>query len=734
MNLRDTDPLQSVPVQPHPGGFGGHRQSVDLPYLFSILRQHAALIASVSFACVLGMYIFLLGVAPTYEAYSRVILDTRDENVSPVREVVSSLDVSSSVVAGEVVTIQSNVLLGSVVDRLNLLDHPDLDPRRERSEGLIDRLQRTVRGGEPPHVLAQALSPEELRTDVVERMRDNLTVTQLGVSYAINISYASHDPQLAADVANAIADAYIANQLEEKLAISSRANEWLGDRLVELSLQVQEADASVVEFRAQMIQQAEGGEESIAQLLAELNTRLVTSATERADAEVRLAQVEGLLAASGLAAVADVVTSPLLESLQRQRAELEANQALLGSSLGRKHPEMVRISAQIADLDRSIANELQRRVEEMRSEVVVTRNREAALRAQIEKVSERADILARGSVRLSQLERNADATRFVYENFLARYKETSAQADFQTPEARVIGQADVPAVAAAPRKALLIAAAFGVGLSASIAFVFLRNLIRAPVSSSQDLRELTGRPVLAVLPKVRNWGARFNWLRRAIEAPSESHYFEHVNSIRMALSMDGASKKTRTLVVTSSVPNEGKTSLSCALAKSMANGGASVLLVDADLRQPDVRRALDIERTDGCLVDYLEENGKQKDLIIHSDLAGIDVISPARSAKSAADLLSGNMFNGLLTRLSSRYDYIIVNAPPLLYLSDAVLLSKRADETVFAVHCYRTPSMVVRNSIRRLRNAGISITGSVLTMVQRSHVAASENDIYQRGY
>lgn len=734
MRLREENRLQAVETPDFTELHSGSGSTVELSDIFAVFSVNLRLIVLVALASVISMFVYLSTVAPTYEASSKVILGTREEAISPVREIVSDLDISNAVVAGEVVTLLSNLLLGRVVDLLDLTSHPELDPRVARPEGLIPWAKRLVRGDEPPHIAAQSLDPEILRDIVLVELRNNLTVQQEGVSFAIEITYESRDPRLAADVANAFADEYINSQLEEKLSVSSRANDWLGDRLVELSEQVEEAGAAVVDFRAQMIEEAGGNEESISQLLAELNTRLVASSTDRADAEIRLSQVEALMAANGLSAVADVLTSPLLETLSRQRAELAAKEAQLASSLGPRHPEMVQISAQIADLDRSIQDDLRRRIEEMRSEVVVTRNRENALLTQIAGVSARADILARESVRLDQLERSAEAARIVYENFLTRYKETSAQADFQTPEARVIGRAQIPLVPSSPRRTLMMVAALVAGLSGAIAFVFLRNLARQPVMNSRELQSITNRPVLGMIPLVRHFGTKFDWLKKVMTADESSNFMDHVNALRTSLRVGARSGGARVVLVTSSLPSESKTSLSCALAKSILNGGASVVLIDADLRRPDVRRALGMKSEDGCLVQYLQKDGKLKDIVVRSELTGLDVVSPTKSTSLAADLLSTDEFTGLLTRMSNRYDFIVVNAPPVLYLSDAVLLAKKADVTLMTVRCGKTPAKSLRNSIRRLQNAGIEVTGSVLTMVRRTHPAAREFDMYQSDY
>ena len=712
--------------------------AVDPMYLYSVLRTNARLIVLLTLFAMIAMFAYLQVVPSTYSARAQVLMDTREERVAPAVAVVSNLDVTNSVIAGEVVTLRSNVLLGEVVDTLDLVNAPEFDPRQARGESFLALIKRVVRRGEPPHVVASRLPDNMLRAMVVDTLRANIEVSQIGISYAIGIRYESNSPAIAAKIANAVADRYIASQLSNKLDATLRANAWLADRLEELSAQVEEADGAVVDFKAEMIDVAQGSEDSINQLLAELNTRLVASSTDRADAEVRFGQIEALMGDGGLGAVGDVVTSPLLESLQRRKAELASQQAQLASTLGRRHPDMVSISAQISNIDRSIEEELHRKVEEMRSDVVVTRNRETALQGQIEVVSERADALSKASVRLSQLERTADATRLVYENFLSRYKETSAQADFQTPEARVIGRADVPTVPSAPRKTLMMIGALAFGFSAAVAFVLLRNMVRAPVSNEAALGALSKSPNLGLLPYVSHFGGGYGWLQREVSDDPKSTYMEHVRSIRTVLFNEKNEKKaglgTRSLMITSSVPNEGKTVFSVALAKSLSKGKHSVVLLDADLRHPDLRPMVDITHKEGCLVEYLEGNESLKDVVQYSDTFGIDVVSPARPCADAADLLSSPQFDTLLMRLTSRYSTVIVNAPPLLYLADAVLLGKKVETVLMAVRCGQTPAKVVRGSIQRLETAGVHVEGTVLTMVRKIDSAAREIEMYAYGY
>ena len=720
------------PAQPDAGLTDG--PVIDMMYLVSVLRVNARLIVLITLAALIGMYLYLLRVDPTYTADTQLVIDTREERVTPAEEIVSNLDVSNAVLASEVVTIRSNVLLGQLVDRLELVDHPVFDPRVPRGEGVFAWLKRVMRRGEPVYETARRLPEETLRSWVIDAIRRQLEVGQIGVSNTIDIRYRNGDPVMAAAVANGLAELYIDSQLDVQLAAATRANAWLAARLEELSAQVEEADDAVVEFRAGMIEQAQGSEESINQLLAELNTRLVASSTERADAEVRLSQMESLLETGGIRAVADVATSPLIENLKRQRAELAAEQAELASTLGRRHPEMIRLSAQLADLDRSMEAELERRLEEMRSEATVTRNREDALQEQIDRVSVRADGLARASVRLDQLERTANATRLVYENFLVRFKETSAQADFQAPQVRVIGRADVPSVPSAPRRTLMMLAALVLGLSGAVIFVFLRNLVRNPVTTVDEVQAISGRPNFAILPYVPHLGRGYRWLHRELSDNPRTTFMERVKSLRLSLLDFSGKKELRTVMITSSVPDEGKSVLSCALARVLRRSKTSVLLLDADLRRPDLRKVLGLPATGACLVEHLETKGNLKDIVQHSERYGFDVISPARPSNDAAELLSSADFANLLRQLTLKYRTIVLNAPPVIYLSDAIVLGQLSDKTLLTVKCGRTSSKVLRGSLARLAAADVEIDGTVLTMVRRIDSAAREANMYEYSY
>ncbi|MGK7652999.1 GumC family protein [Roseovarius sp. B08] len=214
-------------------------QSIDLMGMYSVLERNLRLILAIVVSFTVLGYIYLQSLPPEYSARASIILDTREEQITPAQEVISNLNVTSAVLAGEIITIRSNVLIGRVVDRLDLTNHPEFDPRLPRWPGLWPFTKRLVTGSEPSHEVAQRLPDSVLRSWVVDALRQRIAVEQVGVSYVIAIRVDSVDPELAAEIANATTEEYIESLLDTKAVATQRVNSWLAERLNELSVQVE---------------------------------------------------------------------------------------------------------------------------------------------------------------------------------------------------------------------------------------------------------------------------------------------------------------------------------------------------------------------------------------------------------------------------------------------------------------------------------------------------------------
>ena len=641
-----------------------------------------------------------------YVASAQVVIDTREQSPTDSGAVLSNMDVTAAVVAGEVVSLQSNVLLRRVVNRLGLASNDLYLPEDE-----------SVRS---------AMSEDDRIEYATAQLARNLDVRQVGISFAINIIVGSEDPNMAAAVANEIARQYIFDQIELKRDATLQASEILQDRVVILAQEVEQSEEAVVKFRRDLIARLGADQSANEQVLSELNTELNEVASALTDLTVRFETASRLFEEAGIDAVQDLLTSPLLSSLAAERATVEGQRARLATSLGERHPEIVRITAQLEDIERSMRDELSNQLEALRREVDVAEDARARLLARIEDAQSRQNEFQSASVRLGQLERAAEASRFVYENFLGRLTETTAQVDFQAPEARMVGTAIPPSQAASPRTASVLSLSALAGLAVGVAGVLLRAAIHRPVSSVSQLESLTRLPVLASLPFIEVYQKWMPNIARTRSGQTIGRYTERVRSLRSWLMQKNRGKK-RIIMITSSLADEGKSMLALTLANTLHQINQSVVILDSDLRRSHSRGDLGLENEAACLVDYLERDGEPSAKLIQEEPEfQVSIVAPMRRVEESSDLLTAPAYGKLVRYLSKKYDFVIIDAPPVISLADTQIIAEHADWAIFVVKNQKTRDRLVSMAIRRLMETGVTVVGTVLCQVRASESRSDE--------
>lgn len=703
---------------------------VDFGYIVSVLRRDRWLILGLTVAAVLVTFILVQRIAPAYTSSAQVLLETRQERVLSSDQVVSNLNATPAVIAGEVELIRSSMLIGRVVDALNLTEHPDYDPRVERDTGLLRSAVRSVRGLTGGGA-AESMSEDDIRAATIARLQRDITASQVGVSFAIRISAKASSPRLAADIANTVAEQYVEALLSVKREATERATGWLQARIAELERQVEEADRAAVTFRAEMTEEFGGDTEATEQLLSDLNSRYIATRIEHSDAAFRYEMVQSLYERQGFDAVADIVSSPLLETLVQQRSELLRQRAEIAQSLGDRSRRLVGVTAQIEDLERSIEAELLRQIESLRSQMEIATNREASLLAAMQEIQERKANVSAANVTLEQLERSADALRETYSTTLARFMETAAQTDIQLPDAQIISQARPPSSPSEPRVPLLLALAAFFGLSAGVGASFVREALNKTVRSADALRALTNLPIISAVPFVPDMRRERSWFIKEINDSAQSPFMEAVRSIRVKLFDLRSTNRPKTLSITSSVAAEGKTTTSLMLAHTLAKKWVAVLVIHADLRRSVGCSAIGADPEGGCLVDFLEGKTQLADAIQHLPDFGFDIMLPLRPVKNPGDLITSDKFSEiLLPTVSKHYDLVIIDTAPVLAAPDALFLSSHADDTLMIVQSNRTAAKSVQEALRRLDEAGASLFGTVMTQVDPDDEMLKESYSY----
>ena len=614
----------------------------------------------------------------------------------------SDLNVTNSVVAGEIAVLRSNLLLGRVVDDLGLMSHPDFDPylvnesnwfgrSSERALSRLDQTDVDAATAEPmPETQVDpvtGLSARDARNIVIWQVRRDLTAYQSGISYVINISMKAHDPEVAAEIANAVADRYIQDQLGAKLAATQRAIAWLDNRLIELETQLREAEDVVVEFLAQQVIEEGGDKESVEQQLVEMNRAIVVARNDRAAADARLTYVRSLMTESGPEGAASALDTARLTRLDDELATLEREQAQLATRLGPRHPQMLALQLALEDVRRDRVSAIRAGIAELEATVAQAVSREGAIADEILAAQLLQVDLSRSSVRLSQLERSASAMRQVYESFLARFQETTQQLEFQRPDARIITQAQPALAPARPRRMLILAVALTLGALLGTAVALIREVVDRSLRTPQELAAVVGLPVLGVLPKVwprgMPWQHETSWQHTHLRSRQVSRYGEGLRLLQMAL-CDKNGVMPATLLITGSEKGAGASTTALGLARVTTGVGNRVALVDANWRRPALEKMLGTH-------------------------TGVDPDLTLFEAEPDTN------FEELLKELVKSHDTVIIDAPSVTVLADAIDLAPMVDTTVLVARNSWSRVANVIGAVDMLKRSGAQIAGTVLS-------------------
>lgn len=685
-------------------------------------------------ACILIVgciaFIMLKNTRPSYYSYVEVLLNTRQERVVGVEQVVSDLNVTNSVVAGEIAVLRSNILLGQVVDDLGLMQHPDFDPYLIAEPGAVSWLgDRAKTGLAAIGLLAEApepmpgnangetagLSPQDARNIVIWQVRRDLSVYQSGISYVISISMQAHDPDIAAAIANAVAQRYIQDQLNAKLAATQRAIAWLDNRLIDLETQLRDAEDFVVEFLAKQVLEEGGDKDSVAQQLAEMNRAIVAARNDRAAAEARLVHVRSLMAENGPEGAAAALSTPRLLSLDGEMADLERQRAQLATRLGARHPEMLKLQLALDDLLRDRVAAIRAGVSELEAAVAQALGRENAIRDDILVAQLLQVELSRSSVRLSQLERSANAMRQVYESFLARFQETTQQLEFQRPDARIITEAQPALGPARPRSKLIMAVALTLGAVLGISAALMREAFDRTLRSVQDLSRSTGIAVVGTLPKVWMRGRGAGWQLAQLNRVRISSYAEGLRLLRFGLMESAGEQAPRVVMLTAAEWGAGCSTTVLGLGRVMAAAGQRVVIIDANFRQPTQARLLGVTPVGPRMADYLEGKATSREITMSDVEPGLSLVPVQYRAASTADLLLTPVFRDMIKELESFYDVVLIDAPPVTLLADTAALVAQTDAIVVVARSRWSRGSSVAAAINMLQDLGGNVVGTVLS-------------------
>ena len=723
--------VHQIADPPPPGGgrtpVGFAEDEFDLlEFVRKLWRRKGTIIGTTLTLMVLAV-LFIFQLTPRYTAETLVMIDTRESNVVDVEAVISGLSPDAETIQSEIQVIRSRGLAAKTVEKLDLERNPEfngalrppgalailLDPRRY----IPPEWLAVITGAPTDIVFTEADQATSQLDSIIDGFLGGLEVTSVGRSRVIKIAYTSENPKTAARIANQIAEFYIVAQLEAKFEATQRASEWLGERLSNLREQVDEAERAVEEFRQQsgLIRGTETTLET--QEISELNSQLVSERTKRAEAEARLRQVERLLAsAGGNEAVGDVLRSPLIQSLREKQADLEREAAELAIEYGDKHPKMINIRAKIEDHRLQIGAETNRIVQRLRNEVGVARAREEALTGQLNALKQTIGANNTSEVKLRALEREAEASRTLLETFLARSKETASQESFQQADATILSPASIPKVPSFPNKRKILILFFFGAVALGLGLAYGAEMLDHGLRSVEQVESYLHASPLGLVPLLKGVGKIGRRPEDRILDKPASAYGESIRSLHTSLILSSSDAVPKVVLVTSSLPKEGKTTVSTSLAHMLALSGHKVIIVDCDLRHPTAHKSFGVPSTPG-LVSLLLGKSPLDEVVQTGSRSGAHLIPAGAPLPNPSGVLGSAQMKKLLAELKGTYDLVILDSAPVLAVSDTRVLSRLADKCIFLVRWADTRRETALSGYRLIADAGADIVGVALTMV-----------------
>jgi exopolysaccharide transport family protein len=736
-------------VSGEPGG-------VDVKELVAIFRRRRSVIlGTISILTALAVIIGFQ-ITPKYTAKALVMIDPRQAKIVDLQAVLQGLGTDAPTVETQVKVLKSRNHIEQVMESLGLFDDPEFNPTRKDGRPsfafklgtlgevlaawLPDEWLIATGLAEEPYPADSPRQLEIIRDAAIARFDERYKVTQEGRSYVIGVSFTSIDPKKAAQVANRAAELYVEGQRRLKLDATVRASDFLGSRLDALKADVQRAEAAVAEFRkTHKLVDAKGASLNESQL-ADLSRELVTARATLAETQAKLRLVRDLRdRGEELSSVADVLHSPVIVDLRRQEAQLVREESELKTFYGERHPKMLNLVNEKANLQAKIRTEVDRIIKNLENDVKVAASRVAALERETAALGAQTAEQRELAVQLRQLEREAEASRQLYENFLHRFKETNEQQGIVESDARLISIAAPPEKPSSPGPILFGAVGFTASLMlGSLLALFLERL-DSGLRSGRQIEETLGIPALGLVPKLERL-RRHQHPHQYLIAKPLSAYAESIRAIFTSLRLSNVDDPPKVVLVTSSLPQEGKTTLALSLATFAAQSSQKVLLLDLDLRHPSIHRDVDLKPIVG-FVELMAGEATIDEVIVRDDESGVHLLPVKKQTANPTDILGSQKMRSLMAELRASYDFVVIDSAPLLGVTDSKVAASLADKVLFVAQWEKTNVETARNGLQHLTDARAKIAGAVLTQVDiKRHAMYGYGDVgqyygkYQRYY
>ena len=715
-------PNPQPPAAPAPAA--AHPPAAAEPHLFdriSVLYKYRWASITVFLLVVGWVMVDSYTQVPRYRATTRILVEEPGNDIATPSEIARSAPVSDPEIymQTQLRIMRGRDLALRVAQKIDLSRVPEFNGQGPQPTPLAKSIAaikyyaswpyRLVTTAQAPPIAPPAAGPGS-DGSYTDALIARLAVDQVRGSQLVDVSFASADPAFAARAANAFADEYVSQNLALKIENLEKSAEWLTGEVERQARLVQESELKLAQYReTQDAGALESGQNIVVARLNSLNEQLTLARTDRARKENIWKQLRD--AGSNVDSISAVLNSTSVQNLRTRLNELQQESVRIAERYGEKHPERQRVATALANARNQLDDEIKKAVLNARNEYDAAVAQERVLVGTLNDAKQAATELGRKGVDYSALVREAESNRAVYSQLLTREKELRVIANSRTNNVRVVDRAEVPGSPFAPnhRRDWVYALALGLALGLAIAFGidYLDDTVKTPDDITRRLK-LKFLGLVPIVPGERH---------PLISGPVPHDFGEAYRSIRTSLAAQLPGTGARVVAVASSQPLEGKTTTAVNIAMALAVGGARVLLIDADMRRPSVHKALRMNNDRG-LSQLLAGQARMREVVQRTHDPNLLTITAGRTPANPSELLASDRMRALLSGLETGpFDWIVIDTPPVLAVTDAVILAPLVHAVTFVIGAEMTRWRLAERAVETLLGANPRNVVAILNKV-----------------
>src|SRR6202158_791542 len=737
------------------GGLGGL-----VNFALGFLRRQYLVIIFTAALALAASAIYLRITPPTYTGQVKVLFGNSKAQFVQQQSLLAETRMDTPQLETQLQILKSDTIAISVINQLKLAEDPDF----KASRPFLSSLWRSIRGRFVTLAPDQPAGLQERPLDgIVAAFADRLSAARVCVSNVIEISFNSRTAERAAEIANAVANAYITDQLNAKFDANRTATAWLQDRLKELGHQALTTERAVNAFKSQNNIVAAGGKLMDEQQVTELNSRLVAVRAQTSEASARLNRFEAILASNSAdsasignldASGSDALSNPIINALRQQYLEYARRESEWSARFGRDHLAVVNLRTRMRGIRTSILDEVHRLAESSRSDFEVAKQRQQEIEKQLALAVSQSRTTNSAELTMRELATSARGYRSLHKSSQQRYMGSVQQESFPISEARVISPASPPQGKSKPKTGLILALGIlgGIGLGAALGF--LRESMDRVFRTSAQIEATLQLPCLSLVPLLKDTEQKKPSPGAAVQADKEfgqrtisrrsgmywaatamplSRFAESIRSVKLAIDLNPTKTSNKVVGITSSLPNEGKSTIAASLAQLIAHAGKQVIILDCDLRNPSLSANLAPNASAG-LIDVLSGARSLEEAIWRDPKTNLAFLPAAKRAPllHTSEILSAEQTRKLFDKLRATYDYVIVDLPPLAPIVDVRATTPLIDCFILVVEWGRTKTDVVQHALHTAPNVYEALIGTVLNKTDMR--AMKRYDNYHNDY